>query len=88
MSASFIDYTALEQGVVHSKPYPYMVLPQFIKKEHLEPLVAAFPTIQHRGSIPVSAVTAHPLFKGLIEELETLNIDGDTRYMYIAVSGM
>lgn len=70
MSASFIDYTALEQGVVHSKPYPYMVLPQFIKKEHLEPLVAAFPTIQHRGSIPVSAVTAHPLFKGLIEELE------------------
>lgn len=70
MSASFIDYTALEQGIVHLEPFPYMVLPQFIKKEHLDALVSAFPEISHRGSIPVSAVEALPLFRGLVDELQ------------------
>ena len=70
MSESFIDYAALEQAIVKTEPFPYMVLPHFIKTQRLTALVDSFPEITNRGSIPVTSVTHQPLFQQLVQELE------------------
>lgn len=70
MPDSLINYIALEQGIVKTEPFPYMILPHFIKSEYLTALADHFPDINNRGSIPVSAVNPTPLFRQLVQELE------------------
>ncbi len=70
MSASLINFSALQQTAVKEQPFPYLVVPNFIKPEMLSRLAQAFPDIQHRGSIPASSVASDAIFQQLIAELE------------------
>jgi SM-20-related protein len=67
---SFINFDALQAAAVNKLPFPYAVIPQFIKPEFLEQLVKNFPDITSRGSIPGASLDCSPLFKKFLEELE------------------
>ncbi len=67
---SFINFAALKNTSVKQKPFPYLVIPNFINPAYLSTLTKAFPDISHRGSIPASSVHAEPLFKQFLVELE------------------
>lgn len=66
----FINLENVKKAVVHNDPFPYTVIPNLIKAEYLSALVEAFPEVNHRGSIPVSAVASNVLFQEFIQELE------------------
>lgn len=65
-----IDLSAVKEAKLYDHPYPYTVIPQLINVEYLSDLVASFPEIDHRGSIPPSAVKCLPLFQQFVTELE------------------
>ncbi len=60
----------LQNTPVQTAPFPYAVIPNFINTDYLTQLVRSFPSITHRGSVPVSTITCDPLFQQLIDELE------------------
>lgn len=67
---NYINYAALDQAVVKNEPYPYVIIPQFLKPACISTLIASFPDIVNRGSIPADAVVNDPTFKQFIAELE------------------
>ncbi|MBS0349616.1 MAG: 2OG-Fe(II) oxygenase [Proteobacteria bacterium] len=67
---SFINLEALKSAKVNPLPFPYVIIPQFIKPEYLDSLVQNFPPINDRGSIPGSSLNCSPLFRKFVEELE------------------
>lgn len=69
-NSSFIDLAALQTAAVVQAPFPYTIIPNFIKGECLSQLVNEFPVINNRGSIPASAVECSPRFQQFINELE------------------
>jgi len=65
-----INLEDVERAAVHTEPFPYAVIPNFIKSDYLSALVNAFPDVSHRGSIPVSSATPNSLFQDFINEFE------------------
>lgn len=68
--ANILNIPALQQMAVSESPYPHMVIPNFIRQEELFRVVANFPEIINRGSIPVGSVECTPIFQKFIDELE------------------
>lgn len=66
----YINFAAIEKASLTSEPYPYLVIPNFIKAEYLADLVKHFPAITHRGSIPSSSLKETDVFKQFVMELE------------------
>lgn len=69
-SAQLINFSALQQATVQAKPFPHLIIPNFLNMNTLKDLITAFPEISHRGSIPASSTSSSPLFQQLITELE------------------
>jgi len=65
-----INFAALQAMNVIESPFPYAVIPNFIKAEQLTPLVENFPEITSRGSLPAGSVACTPVFQQLIDELQ------------------
>ncbi len=55
---------------LRTDPYPYLVVPGFIRGEGLESVLRDFPDIQHPGSIPISEVTGGEAYQALLTELQ------------------
>jgi hypothetical protein len=70
MKNTFIQLEALKAATLHSSPFPYCVIPNFIQSEHIATLVSQFPDIVHGGSIPADSMQHHPLFQQFVEELQ------------------
>ncbi len=70
MKNTFIHYDALKEAKLQTTPFPYCVIPNFIRPEFVETLTEHFPKISHGGSIPASSVERHATFRPFIEELE------------------
>lgn len=69
-SEHYINYTALELAVVKNEPYPYVVIPQFLKLECMPDLIKNFPSITNRGSIPAESLAKNDVFKNFVAEME------------------
>jgi SM-20-related protein len=67
---NFINHAALEQAMLKNEPFPYLVIPQFLKPECVSELVKNFPAIANRGSIPADAVQGSGIFKQFIDEMQ------------------
>lgn len=67
---SFINHDALGQAELKKDPFPYVVVPQFIKQELLLEVVKNFPAIENRGSIPADSIHGSPIFKQFVEEMQ------------------
>lgn len=68
-SAKTIDLAALEATPVAQEPYPYLVVPNFIRAEALEGIEADFPTIDKPGSFPLPTLRYGPNFKQMIQDI-------------------
>src|SRR5262249_52041885 len=66
----FLNLDALNHHPLTTTPFPHLVLSNFIQSERLLELVAAFPHIHHRGSIPHHSIKLNALFQQFINELE------------------
>jgi len=70
MTTQIVDIEALRAAKVAAEPFPYLIVPQFVRKEALAAVEADYPPIEKTGSFPLASVSYGPSFKKLIEEIE------------------
>jgi SM-20-related protein len=93
-----IDLDALRAARVETAPFPYLIVPRFVRESALSGIAADFPTIAHPGSFPLSTLRYGAAFGGLVDDLEgagmrdavakKLGLDLSGRPTTITVRGM
>ena len=67
----FLDLEALAATPLETEPFPYLIVPHFIRREELQRVYSEFPPIERAGSFPISEVAATPYFRSFLAELES-----------------
>ena len=65
-----IDLDALGAVSVERAPFPYFIVPRFVKTEALDAIRADFPIIQQPGSFPLSTLQYGPAFAGFMDAIQ------------------
>src|SRR4029077_10004495 len=65
------DMHALREAPVQREPFPFFIVPGFVKAEALEAIGGDFPQIQHPGSFPLSSLRYGPAFAAFMDEIQT-----------------
>ncbi len=68
---TMLDIAALEAAALQQTPYPYVIIPNFIRPEYLSALQNDFPDIKQAGSFPLSSVQTGHVFNQLIDALNS-----------------
>lgn len=68
---ALVDLARLRDAPLTRDPFEFVVVENFLDRESLPALVAAFPTIADHGSYPLPALACVPLFSRLAAELES-----------------
>ena len=61
---------ALREAVVQRGPFPFFIVPGFVKAEALEAIGGDFPEIQHAGSFPLTSLRYGPAFAAFMDEIQ------------------
>jgi len=64
-----LNLAALEQAPVHLKPFPFLVVPNFVEAEGLDAIEKDYPSISKPGSFPLETLKFGPRFSKFIAEL-------------------
>ena len=64
-----LDFDALERASVETEPFPFLIVPGFVRTQALGAIGRDFPAIAHHGSFPLSTLRYGPGFASFIEEL-------------------
>ena len=64
-----LDLAAFRAAPLTREPFPYLVLPGFVRTEALAPIHADYPRISHPGSFPVQELKYGPAFAALLKTL-------------------
>jgi hypothetical protein len=64
-----LDLEAFRAAPLQQEPFPYLVLPGFVRLEARAAINADYPAVDKPGSFPLSEVTYGPAFARLIDEL-------------------
>ncbi len=64
-----LDLPSLEGARVHAKPFPFVVVPNFVKEDRIEEIDRDYPVITKPGSFPLEALRSGPSFANLVHEL-------------------
>ncbi len=64
-----LNLPSLEQAAVQAKPFPFIVVPNFLNEERLEEIEKDYPVITKPGSFPLETSSAGPAFSNLMHEL-------------------
>jgi SM-20-related protein len=67
----YCDFEALERTPLQHEPYAYLVLPNFLRRERFQDILADYPKVPGPGSHPPSELDIHGHFAALIEELQS-----------------
>jgi SM-20-related protein len=67
---AIINFAALETATVNQQPFPFLIVPDFLRREAADQVARDFPKIDFAGSIPVNVLECTPVFRRFIEELE------------------
>jgi SM-20-related protein len=70
MATSLLDLDALAATPLVTTPFPYLVVPGFLKAEARTEVTRDYPKIDKPGSFPTSEVTYGQRFRDLLAELE------------------
>jgi hypothetical protein len=94
---SMLDLPSLEEAPVHIKPFPFVVVPNFVREERLEEIEKDYPVITKPGSFPLETLRSGPGFSKFVSELKQpafrnivagkLNVDLEKRPVTITVRG-
>jgi hypothetical protein len=92
-----LDYAAFRATPLTREPFPFLVIPEFIKPKARAAINADYPRIDSPGSFPVAGLTYGPGFQSLLDELrgrafraaceEKFDIDLSGRSTLITVRG-
>ena len=69
MSTQTINIDALRASPVTAEPYPYVIVPGFIRSEALEGIQSDYPTLELPGSFPLPTLTYGKNFKLMMDEI-------------------
>src|SRR5262249_27895979 len=70
LPAAFLDMDALRSANVERDPFPFFIVPRFVKTEALDAIRADFPAIRHAGSFPLSTLEYGPAFAAFMEDIQ------------------
>lgn len=94
---SLLDLARFAHTQLTKTPFPFLVVPHFLKPEAVAAVAADFPPIADPGLLPLSALEYGPAFAPLIEEIrggeliaafsEKFEIDLSRRPLMITVRG-
>ena len=65
-----LDLDGLAKAPLVAEPFPYLVVPNFVRTPALKAIDADFPAIKHPGSFPLSTLRFGPAFARFMEELQ------------------
>jgi SM-20-related protein len=70
MAASTINIEALRAAPVAQEPYPYLIVPGFVKAEAMDAIEGDYPKVDLPGSLPLPTLTYGPRFKQFMDEIQ------------------
>jgi len=70
MSALPIDLDAFEEAAVSHEPFPFALVPHFVKPEAMAAINADYPLVSHPGSFPLPTLKYGPAFAALIAAIQ------------------
>jgi len=73
-SWKIINLAALKKAAVVGKPYPHLIIDNFILPQALADVVRSFPVVPKRGSVPLDAVSNSGAFAELMEEMQSTEL--------------
>lgn len=65
-----VDFDALRARAAQSEPYPYVIVPEFVREDAQAGIEADFPAIEHAGSFPLASLKYGPRFSALMDALQ------------------
>lgn len=65
-----LDLDRLRAAPLRSDPYDYVIVEEFLNREHLPALFADYPVVSGHGSYPLTSLSCGGAFAALTEELE------------------
>jgi SM-20-related protein len=69
-ASRLLDLEAFERAPLAEAPFPYLVVPRFVRREVFPRVCADFPQIRRPGSFPATELRPGPACRGLLEALE------------------
>jgi hypothetical protein len=98
MAALPIDVDAVRRAAVAREPFPYFMVPRFVRREALDEINADFPAVSHAGSFPLPTLSYGPAFGRFMDAIrgpefkavvaEKLGMDLSTRPDMVTVRGI
>jgi len=70
MTISTINIEALKATPVSREPFPYVIVPNFVRPEIMPQIEADYPPVDQPGSFPLPSVKCGASFKMLMEEIQ------------------
>jgi SM-20-related protein len=70
MRALPIDLEAFEAAPVAREPYPFALVPRFVKREAMAAINADYPLVDHPGSFPLPSLNYGPAFAAFIAAIQ------------------
>lgn len=71
MSSSLLNLDLFKATPLVEEPFQYLIVPNFVRPEGLQTLIADYPHVALPGSFPVDQVSYGPAFAGLLSELNS-----------------
>ncbi|MGN6146973.1 MAG: 2OG-Fe(II) oxygenase [Rhizomicrobium sp.] len=65
-----VDFGALRARNAQSDPYPYVIVPEFVREDAQAGIEDDFPVIAHPGSFPLASLQYGPRFSALMDALQ------------------
>ena len=98
MAALPIDVEAVGRASVAREPFPWFMVPGFVKREALDAINADFPDVAHAGSFPLPTLKYGPAFQRFMDAIrgpeftravaQKLSLDLSARPTMVTVRGI
>src|ERR1700678_408107 len=70
MSPSPINLAAFEAAPLTREPFPYAMVPRFVRAEAMTAINADYPLVAHPGSFPLPTLQYGPAFRALMDAIQ------------------
>jgi hypothetical protein len=70
MSALPIDLAAFDAATVAREPFPFALVPHFVRPEAMTAINADYPLVSHPGSFPLPTLKYGPAFAAMIDAIQ------------------
>jgi hypothetical protein len=92
-----IDVEALRKATLSNEPFPWLIVPHFVRPANIDAINADFPQVSHPGSFPLPTLEYGPAFQSFMDAIrgpefsravsEKLGIDLSQRPTMVTVRG-